>query len=68
VTLVTPGGPAAKAGLRAGDKIVSANGTLLNGELIHDGLLLTGPPGSTVALVVERTDRTMTIEVVRGPP
>ena len=68
VTLLTSSGPAAKAGLRVGDRILSANGSPLNGDLVHDGMLITGDPGSTVELVVDRKGRTITIEVVRGPP
>lgn len=68
VTMVIPNGPAARAGLRAGDRLMAANGTPLTGDLKHDALLITGPPGTPVVLDVERSGRSLTIEVVRGDP
>lgn len=55
VASVTPGGPSARAGLRAGDRIVAVNGTSAVGwthETIRSELM--GPKGSTVRVTLRR--------------
>jgi C-terminal peptidase prc len=64
---VAPGYPAAKAGVKTGDAIVTINsnevGDVKTGA---DGLkLLEGPPSEVVKLMVKREDRRLTFEVMR---
>jgi carboxyl-terminal processing protease len=55
ITEVSAQSPAARAGIRIGDKIVAIDGTPVAGrraiDIVH---LLRGPIGSTVALTIER--------------
>jgi serine protease Do len=63
---VTPGGPAARAGLQAGDLVVEMNGKAMeNGRQLDVNLYRT-EPGETVVLEVERGDRRFaaTVQVV----
>lgn len=54
---VSPGNPAALAGLRAGDRIVSIDGDSTEGMSIVDALQrLRGRPGTTVGLSVQRAE------------
>jgi carboxyl-terminal processing protease len=47
------GSPASKAGLKAGDRIMSVDGISLNGKSTDDvGKLLKGQPGTTVKLMI----------------
>lgn len=69
VVAVTPGGPAALAGIRQGDRLVAVDGRLLGPR--DPGLaasLLEGPEGSAVALTLSRGGRrrdvTLTREIV----
>lgn len=57
IEIVSPidGTPAARAGLKSGDKITKADGRLLKEMLLRDAvLLLRGPPGSKVRLTLQR--------------
>ncbi|GGV13084.1 peptidase S41 [Streptomyces litmocidini] len=57
VTRVQPGGPADRAGLRAGDRLVSVDGRPVDGLSVSEAVSLLrgdGVPGSTVVLRVER--------------
>lgn len=61
---VTPGGPAADAGLRAGDVV-----TEVDGELVADPTALivairSGAPGDTITLTVDRDGDISTVDVV----
>jgi serine protease Do len=63
VSVVTPGGPAAKAGVQAGDVIVSVDGHPVKDgdELV--GIISDKHPGSTVRLGIVRSGQQQTIEV-----
>jgi hypothetical protein len=66
---VTPGGPAAVAGLQNGDVIVSVDGAGV-GELSPDGvwmLISNRTAGSKVKLGALRAGKSVTAEVVLGP-
>ncbi len=59
--------PAAKAGLKAGDLIISVDGKSTEGRSVEDvSKLLKGSPGTTVDLLIRRTgfdnDQTYTLE------
>ena len=57
-------GPAAKAGLLAGDEMIAVDGWILTGLTVSDvGRRLRGKPGTTVTLTVERK-----VESGQGPP
>jgi C-terminal processing protease CtpA/Prc len=64
VSAVTPGGPAEKAGLAAGDIIEKVN----DKEFEDGGDALYGEPGSTVKLTIERDDKERTITLTLGTP
>lgn len=67
VTIVNEGGPADKAGLQAGDIIISAEGTSLAGEARYEGVnLIQGEAGTSVSLGIMAADGTeRTVEVAR---
>ena len=66
VQQVTPGGPAAKAGVQASDVIVGVNGhSLKDGEELV-GLISGAAPGSTVNLKVFRDGKTLDVPVKIG--
>lgn len=59
VVQTTPGGPCEKVGVRPGDRIISANDTIISGKkLTNSGIIkvLRGPKGSVVELKVKRGD------------
>ena len=68
---VLPNGPAATAGLRPGDQVVSIDGVALQGLLPQGAmtLIMNHRPGTTVLVGLQRGGATQTVKiVVRGPP
>jgi S1-C subfamily serine protease len=67
---VVPGGPAAGAGLRAGDIITSVGGTAISDTQPLEDLLVQHAPGDKVDLQVTRDGATITVSVTLGtrPP
>ncbi len=63
---VERGGPAARAGLRAGDIVTAVNGEHINSSLSLVRSIAEEPPGKTVTLQVRRGDRSVTIPVTVG--
>jgi len=62
VGAVTPGGPAAVAGLKSGDLITSIDGTAINDfQQLHETIPMSG--GSTLALGIRRAGQDMTLSV-----
>lgn len=66
VGAVTPGGPAAMAGLRAGDVITSINGAPATSNIQLQELALTKKPGDTVSLEYSRNGHTTKTSVTLG--
>ncbi|TRV80463.1 PDZ domain-containing protein [Streptomyces sp. 130] len=63
---VTKDGPAAKAGLRAGDVITKFNDTVIDSGPTLIGEIWTHKPGDRVTLTYERDGKTATAEVTLG--
>jgi S1-C subfamily serine protease len=63
VSSVAEGGPAARAGLLVGDVIVEAAGRPLAELEALRAAITDAAPGSTLALVVSRAGRRLTLEV-----
>ena len=63
VTAVTPGSPAAKAGLRPGDLLTDLGGSDLTGKDEYLGALRTSPVGEPLALVVRRGEEQLKVSV-----
>ena len=66
VQTVTPGGPAAKAGLRTGDVITKINGQPATSTVQLQELTLTMKPGATVQLEYSRSGQSATATVTLG--
>ena len=66
VQAVTPGGPAATAGLRVGDVITKINGQPATGTVQLQELTLTMKPGATVQLEYSRAGQSATATVTLG--
>ena len=66
VGAVTPGGPAAQAGLRAEDVITSINGAPATSNIQLQELALTKKPGDTVSLEYSRNGHTTKTSVTLG--
>ncbi|WP_411081705.1 S1C family serine protease [Streptomyces sp. cmx-18-6] len=63
---VTPNGPAAKAGLKAGDVITKFNDTVIDSGPTLIGEIWTRKPGEKVTITYERDGKTATAEVTLG--
>ena len=66
VQAVTPGGPAAQAGLRPEDVITSINGEPATSNIQLQELTLTKKPGDTVTIGYTRAGQTATATVTLG--
>ncbi|MHB8572880.1 MAG: S1C family serine protease [Candidatus Dormibacteria bacterium] len=66
VTRVVAGGPADRAGMQAGDTIVSINGQAVSGPESVASILASLNPGSDAAVVVRRSDGNHTLRVTLG--
>jgi putative serine protease PepD len=66
VQAVTPGGPAARAGLRADDVITSADGQPITSNIQLEALTLTKKPGDTVSVEFTRNGHSATATVTLG--
>lgn len=68
VLAVLDGGPAEKAGLKVGDKIISVNDSTATGSVqsIKFKRWVKGPSGSDVTLKIERDKKTMLKKITRG--
>jgi hypothetical protein len=65
VTSIEAGGPAARAGLAVGDRIVEINGVAL-GRAVTLAILERLPPGTPIPLEVKRGDKRQPIELTLG--
>ena len=67
ITAVTAGGPADKAGILPGDKLVSAAGVEVSSLQTGDDLaaLVKGEIGTMVTIVVEREGQNLTFDITR---
>jgi hypothetical protein len=63
---VTPGGPAEKAGLRAGDVILKVGDVPVHGLQDLEMALRKYRPGQKVSVVVKREGKTVTLEAILG--
>ena len=64
---VTSGGPAAKAGLKPGDKFLSVDGVDVRGfEPAEAGMAVRGKVGTLVEIKVQRGDEILTFSVTRA--
>jgi carboxyl-terminal processing protease len=61
-----PGTPAARAGLRAGDRITEIDGASTDGMALQEAVVrIRGPKGSSVHLTILRGDRPVPVTIVR---
>jgi C-terminal processing protease CtpA/Prc len=68
IILLQPGGPAERAGIAVGDRIVEVNGkSILTTPGPNIPGELSGDPGTTVPILVRRDHRMHYFILVRGP-
>jgi C-terminal processing protease CtpA/Prc len=68
VDRLIPGGPAAAAGLKAGDRIVAVNGDPTDGKTLATVVdSLRGKDGTPVVLTVSNAGGTASVTIVRRP-
>ncbi|AFQ46406.1 S1C family serine protease [Desulfosporosinus meridiei] len=63
ISKVTPGGPAEKAGIRAGDVLTKINGIAIKSSLELTHQLLKNKPGDTVTVTVYRDNKNVDVSV-----
>ena len=63
---IVPGGPAEKAGLKAGDIITAVNGQALDAQHPLDLVMSQLAPGQTASLTVLRDGKSITVDVPLG--
>jgi len=63
---IAPGGPAAKAGLQAGDVIIAVNGTHVGSLNEFVAAIANYAPGTTVTLTVDRGGSTKSVKLTLG--
>ncbi len=70
VRTVYPNSPAARAGIRDGDQIVSVDGTAIDSQEAFETMLSTRGPGLPLKLVLrgKQGDRTVTVQGESPPP
>ncbi len=61
------GGPAMLSGLRAGDKIIAADGKVLTGDLRKGAAALSGLENTQVILTIKRGEEALEFRLVRKP-
>jgi S1-C subfamily serine protease len=66
IASVTSGGPAARAGLKAGDVIVQVDGKAINDVSSLGNVLLSKKPGDTVSVQFYRSTQQQTVQVTLG--
>ncbi|MGH3285915.1 MAG: PDZ domain-containing protein, partial [Streptosporangiaceae bacterium] len=66
IVSVTAGGPADRAGLRAGDVIQAVGQTRTPDATALTGALAARDPGQTVPVTVDRGGQTVTVQVTLG--
>jgi S1-C subfamily serine protease len=66
IVSVTANGPAAQAGLRAGDIIVAINGQKVTDNQTLSDILVNESPGQTAKVTVYRGSQQMTVQVTLG--
>ncbi len=69
VVNVSPGSPAAGAGLQRLDRITGVNGTPVSPTASSDDVAsqIRGPGGSSVSLTIQRGGQPVNVSIVRGP-
>ncbi len=65
VTDLTAGGPAERAGVRPGDRVVGVDAIAEPPLRVVEEMIATGEVGSRISLVVRRGERTLTIPIER---
>lgn len=64
INLVTPGSPAAVAGIRGGDVVIAADGTPVDGQAAFVAAIRDKSPGDSIDIVVLRDGQRLTLTAV----